>query len=351
MDVEKAPFLSAAERVGISPDAADALWATLAGAAVIGTSVPASSGAQPAAAQPAAGGFSVANVAYYFGGFIVIGAMTFFMTLGWQNAGGPFIFFVSLLYAAILGGLGWFLYRREGSRTPGGILVTAAVCMVPLAIYGFQDWHHLWLDGDPGTYSRFYVLIHGSWMWMEIGTIVASLAALWFVRFPLLTLPIAFALWFLSMDVTSAIFGKHDDAGQIERLALIFGLAMLAISIWLDRSGHRAYAFWTYAYGTLTLFGGLAILWNGEPGEALFAVICLIAGLASIVLQRRVLIVFAALGIAAYLGHLAWDVFNNSILFPFALTIVGLAIVGAGIMYQRKEAAIRTALLSLLPEA
>jgi hypothetical protein len=229
------------------------------------------------------------------------------------------------------------------------VLVTAAVCMAPLAIYGFQDWHHLWLDGDPGKYPAFYYLVHGSWIWMELGTIVASAIALRFVRFPLLTLPAAFALWFLSMDLTSAVFGHRGEVEQMQRLGLAFGIAMIALSIWIDRRGWRDYAVWTYIFGCLAFYFGLAILWDNELHEAIFAAICVFIVLLAVATQRRVLLVFAALGIATYLGHLAWDVFKDSIVFPFALTAVGLAIVGVGILYQRKEAQIRGALLGLLP--
>ncbi len=335
MNVEKAPFLAAAVAAGISPGQAAALWDTL------------QSPEAPATPPPVT--FSVANVAYYFGGFIVIGAMTFFMTLGWATMGAPFICVMSVIYAIGLAALGWFLYRREDARVAGGVLVTAAVCMTPLAIYGFQEWHHLWLDGDPGTYNGFFYLVHGSWVWMELGTIAAAAIALRFVRFPLLTLPAAFAVWFLSLDLTNALFGHHYNFDAMQRLGLIFGTGMLAFSIWLDRRGWGAYAFWTYLFGAFTFYFGLALLWNGEAHEAIFAGICLLMVLLSIVLQRRVLIVFGALGIAAYLGHLAWDVFSASILFPFALTILGLAIVGAGILYQRKETQIRAAILRLLP--
>jgi hypothetical protein len=334
VNVEKAQFLGAAERVGVSSDKAAALWETLSG---------------PAAAR--GGSFSVSNVAYYFGGFVIIGAMTFFMTEGWVNLGGAFICITAIVYAIVLAGLGWMLYRRENTQTPGGILVTAAVFMVPLAIFGFQDWHHLWLQGDPGSYGGYYYLIHGSWMWMELGTILASVIALRFVRFPLLTLPAAFGLWFLSIDGTHAIFGKYDDAVVMERVALAFGVAMIVLSILLDRWRAQSYAFWTYLFGAIALFGGMAILWSDEFHEAIFAVVCLFVMLLSIVLQRRVLIIFAVLGIATYLGHLAFDVFSDSVLFPFALTAIGLGIVAAGILYQRNEEKVRGALLALLPGA
>jgi AhpC/TSA family len=45
--------------------------------------------------------------------------------------------------------------------------------------------------------------------------------------------------------------------------------------------------------------------------------------------MRRVYAVFGALGISIYLGHLADVVFKDSLLFPFALSLIGIAIIAA----------------------
>jgi hypothetical protein len=49
-----------------------------------------------------------------------------------------------------------------------------AVCMVPLAVYGFQkEW--VWIPGERAFfYHDFYVYIRQSWFWMELATIVAG---------------------------------------------------------------------------------------------------------------------------------------------------------------------------------
>jgi hypothetical protein len=67
------------------------------------------------------------------------------------------------------------------------------------------------------------------------------------------------------------------------------------------------------------------------------------------ILSRRVFAVFGGLGLAAYLGHLSWKVFNDSMFFPFALTLIGLAIIGVGIVWQKNEARIGASLRATLP--
>lgn len=67
------------------------------------------------------------------------------------------------------------------------------------------------------------------------------------------------------------------------------------------------------------------------------------------VLSRRVFAVFGGIGAAGYLGYLADKVFKDSLLFPFALTLIGLGVVYLGILWQRHEASISASLQALLP--
>lgn len=59
--------------------------------------------------------------------------------------------------------------------------------------------------------------------------------------------------------------------------------------------------------------------------------------------------VFGAIGSACYLGYLAFDVFEDSWLFPIALTAVGLGIIYLGILWQKHEKTITKKSRSLLP--
>ncbi len=68
-------------------------------------------------------------------------------------------------------------------------------------------------------------------------------------------------------------------------------------------------------------------------------------------LVRRVFVVFGALGCAGYLEHLASSIFQDSWLFPVALTAIGLGIIYLGILWQRHETAITARVQALLPQA
>lgn len=296
--------------------------------------------------------FDLPHVAYYFGALVVISAMGWFMTLGWERFGGGGILAISLVYAVCFVVVGSLLWRRRDLRVPGGLLVTMAVCMMPLAVYGFERMTGLWLQGVPGDYRDFYGWIQGSWFPMEVGTVVAGLAALRFFRFPFLAAPIAFSLWFMSIDLTPLIYGADYQYGDgYQLVSLFFGLAVLLCSYLIDRRTEEDYAFWGYLFGMFAFWGGLTLLEGGSELDWFFyGIINLGLVLLSVLLQRRVFIVFGSLGVFGYVGHLAWEIFEDSFVFPFVLSAVGLAIIALGILYARNRERVERGVLSRVPE-
>ncbi|NJO38701.1 MAG: hypothetical protein HC871_15210 [Rhizobiales bacterium] len=331
----RAPDLrQAAEQGVIDAAQSDALWRFL---------------ADRARATPATR-FDMAHLLWYTGALIVIGAMGLFSTLAFGNWGGQALATTAAVYALMFTVLGVVLRRRE-LATPGGLCIAVAVTMAPLFVFGIQESMGWWLQGDPGNYRDFYRWIKGGWLPMEIATVAAGLIALTFVRFPFLTAPIAVALWFMSMDLVPWIFGEDWSSWEQRRIvSLWFGLGMIALAWWVDLKARDNLAFWLHLFGMMAFWGGLSF--TDSDSELAKAVYCLInAGLlaASVFLQRRVYAVFGALGVTGYLGHLAGQVFRDSLLYPFALSFIGLLILGAGVLFHRHQDRIERALRSSLP--
>src|SRR5437762_14040345 len=88
------------------------------------------------ATQPSGGPrFSFVHVLYYLGGMIAIGAMSLFMTLGWNALGGWGGFFISVCYGVLALALTHWLLERKRLFVPAGILATLAVGMAPFAFF------------------------------------------------------------------------------------------------------------------------------------------------------------------------------------------------------------------------
>jgi hypothetical protein len=86
--------------------------------------------------------------------------------------------------------------RNKGYIIGGSLLITVAVCLVPLMTYAIEDILGLWPAGHPGAYENYYPWINGSWIVMELATIAVAAIALRYVRFGFLTAPIAFRFGF-----------------------------------------------------------------------------------------------------------------------------------------------------------
>ncbi len=304
--------------------------------------------------------FSFTNTLYYFGGMLAMGAMTLFMTLGWElfGAWGVFALAVGYLTGALLvaGNL-----LQKGLRTPAGILATLAVCLVPLAVWAFQSGVGLWPDGANDSYRDYHRYIDWRWLTLELATLAAAVVLLYRYKLPFMVMPVAVTIWYLSMDVAHMLMQKQGFDWQFTRdVSLVFGLATCALAMWVDlrtRTATQAedrqdFAFWLYLFGALMFWCGLSLREsNSELNKFLYALINVAMVFLGAAIGRRVFTVLGGLGVAGYLGYLAHRVFEDSLLFPFALTLLGLAVVALGIWWQRNETRIHTRLASWLPAA
>jgi hypothetical protein len=294
--------------------------------------------------------FDGVHVAYYLGAMIVIGAMGFFMTLGWEAFGGGGIFAIATAYTLVFVFVGRALWRMPGLKIPGGLLITMAVSLTPLAMYGLERLLGIWPTSDPGTYRDYHTWVNSGWLWMELETVLAGCIALRFVRFPFLTAPIAFTLWYLSMDLAPLLFGRFISSDDRALVSAAVGLIMICVGYLIDRRTREDFAFWMYLFGMFAFWGALSTLDSGSE-VARFFYLLLNVGLivTSVLLERRVFLVFGSLGVFGYLGYESWHTFQDSIAFPFALSGIGLLILFLGVKYARNRAQIDSRLNALVP--
>src|SRR6185436_5723980 len=293
-------------------------------------------------------GFNVVTVLYYFGAMLMISACAWFLGDKWDALGASGICITAILYIMVSASIGVWLRRRE-YLVAGGLLITVAVSLVPLLIYSIERMTGFWPAGDPGAYRDFYPLIHGSWIVMELATIAAAALALKFVRFSFLTAPMAFCFWFLSMDLAALILRQNSLQSEPAKwISVMVGALVILVGFGLDRlmrprNAPRTedFAFWCYLFGLMAFWGGLTAMESGSELRRLVYLLINIGLVAlSLKLKRTVFMVFGVLGIYAYLGHLAWEVFKDSVFFPFVLALLGLSLIlGAvfGQHYLRKR--------------
>lgn len=331
----------------ISREQAERLWARWAGDAA-------------AEEVPAPARFSFTHVLYYFGGMLAIGAMTLFMTLGWELFGAWGVLLLAVGYGAGAIAVARNLLGR-GLHIPAGILATLAVCLVPLAVWALQTGLGLWPDGAHDNYRDYHRFIDWRWLWLELATLAAAVVMLWWLRFPFMVMPVAVTIWYLCMDVTHMLMQKEGfDWAFTRDMSLLFGLFTLALAVWVDLRSRLAsdprdrqdFAFWLYLFGVIMFWGGLSLRESdSELAKAGYAAINVVLVFLGAAISRRVFTVFGAIGVAGYVAYLSHKVFADSLLFPFVLTLLGLGLVALGIWWQRREARIHATLAGWLPAA
>jgi hypothetical protein len=280
-------------------------------------------------------GFNLVTVAYYFGAMLMISACAWFLGDKWESLGSGGVLATTIIYAGIALGVGLWL-RRIGYVVGGGLLITVAVCLVPLITYSIEDLLGYWPAADPGRYGDYYPKIDGSWIIMELATMAAALSALLYVRFGFLTAPLAFSLWFFSMDIAAWILGQETlDWNAKAWISVAVGAVTIVFGYALDRTIHRDgeprsedFAFWCYLFGLMAFWGGLTSMdSDSEIGRFLYLLVNVGLVALALHLKRSTFLVFGAMGIYAYIGHLAYTVFQDSFMFPFVLAFLGLVMI------------------------
>ena len=339
MNIEAEEFERVALSEGLTPQQAAALWQGL------------TAGSPKAPAKPVASQFDFVHLLYYFGAMMVMGAFAWFMTKAWDSFGGAVMGGVAVAYAIIFLLAGNSLWIRQ-LRVPGGLLIVLAVCMTPLAVYGVEEALGWWPKDNPGSYTNYHPYINGSWVVMEVATVLAGLLALRRWSFPFIVAPIAHSLWFMSMDFAELIT-KGNWSNWEDRLVIsaVFGAIMILVGYLVDLKGRTAdFAFWLYLFGLLALSGSFVCMADPQLNVLLYTLLHLGFIFVAIILQRRTFMVFGSLGMFDSLGTLARQYFAGTLAFPFVLCLFGLAVMALGIWYQRHRQSIESRFrLALLP--
>ncbi len=286
-------------------------------------------------------GFNLITVVYYVGAFLILFAYTVFMGLQWESLSAAGQVAVSLFSSLGLIALGAGV-RRVDYPTGGGLLVFAGTGIVPLVVYSIQNLTGTWPEaGVNFEYEDFFDVISSAWVTMEVVTIVVTLLVLWWIRFPLLTLLVAFWFWFLSLDVSRGVVGDEDlNWGDTEQgVSMLFAAVALGAGVFLQLRGARPYSFWLYLFGHLILLSSLGSWALDEDERAIrglgFLLVYIVTVVASVWLQSRVFLVFGALGVYCYVGYLAFEVFEDTLGFTFSLAFIGLLLIAGAIAFQR----------------
>lgn len=299
------------------------------------------------ASKKRSGDSRLVSFAYYLGAMMVISALTWFVVDAWDSMSGMGLALVALVYGLGFGFFGCRFYRKDETRILGGLLVTIAVCLTPMLVYGIQKETGLWGGEELGHYANLYQWVRSGWCLMEISTVAVVLTSMRWIRFSFLAFPMAFSLWFLSMDVSPIL--------SVDRrlVSMAFGLIMGICAFWWDmkrKQDDPEYGFWLHLFGAVAFWGGLTLLDSrDEFSRMIYGTVNLGLMFLSLVLDRSIYMTLGAIGFFGYLSHLAWSLFADFFYFPFVLVAFGLVVMFCGLWYSRRKSAIEKWVAGRLP--
>jgi len=272
------------------------------------------------------------HLAYFFGGFLIVGSMTWFTSLAWQDASGVSLFLLSVAYVASFAYAGWKFWNNQ-SNIPtivGGIFATVAVCIVPVSVYALQKMFDFWPINVP-------------YLAQELSMVISGAIAVYYIRFPFLTAPITFALFSITEnDLTFLIFGKDATSAEHFTVSVVFGLIIIGCSYYVDSLKlPQDFAFWGYLFGVFAFWGGLSALYHVTfhqtgPFQYVYLLSNVLLMMLSVQLQRNVFLVFGGLGSTYVIADFLFTeatLEQNS----YISIIFGSILIGAGYRYSNSN--------------
>jgi len=293
--------------------------------------------------------FNFFNVLHYLGAFLIIFSVTRFCWWNPSAINHKTLLVGACVYILFFAGFGFYFWHFKRLSLVGGLFMVIAVAAVPLVLYLVQNilgwWQReMWWI----TYRDFYHKIQSGWILINLSTIVASLTALYFVRFPFLTAIFYAKTAFLITDLVD--YFSEGDLDLVAQALVVLGSIFVAIGFFLDRKGKRDFAFWAYFFGLLSFLPGVIFLSDSELGRVGYGLLSFVLIMFSVVIQRRVFLVFGSLGILTCLSDLIFHCVD-SFVFSLLLALIGLSVLLSAIFLQRFRQQMHQFLLSLVPDS
>jgi hypothetical protein len=289
-------------------------------------------------------GFNLVTIAYYFGGFTILLAYTLFLGLQWQTLGYALQCAITAVTMLVLLGIGYFL-RHFKFPQAGALLIFVGVGITPLLVYTLAQATGIWPSlpsyDNPNysnAYDNYVRAVRPFWILIEITSLMAAAIAIWWVRFPLITLLASFWGWLLTLDLVRLVSNESSYYGDRDNIvSTIVGAVFLALGVVLQRRTQQDYSRWLYLAGHLLILENLGMLALRNEGLLAlgFLLVYLAFVVASVWLKRPIFLVFGAIGCYSYIGYLSFHTFEGSTGFPIALAFVGLSIVLTAVGYQK----------------
>jgi len=304
--------------------------------------------------------FSVETFLYYFGSFVILCAMGYFMSNTISKSTFFAIFTLGSLYAAIFAGLGEYLWRKA-DKLPASLLYFLFVTMITFLVMVLEKitgfFPHF---SEMHKYSNFYLACRPALILLAFTAIVVGAIVLRKRKAPLLTIPVISGAYSLTYMIGPMLVGNIKEPTMINVLWInfLFSSGLIIIAFIKDKLTEIDYSKWSYIIGTILFYPSMILLIvnyfkhiNVEVIQALIGFIGLLYIALSLLLQRKVFMILGVFGLVGYIFYLEFKFITNSpILLPNVILITGLLIFYAGILYHQNKEKIDTFVENIIPQ-
>ncbi len=248
----------------------------------------------------------------YLGGIFIFSGIGVFVSMYWDDFGSAARTIVTLgvgLAAFVMGvtSLGDKRYLR--TATP---LFLIAMVLQPTGIFVMLDEYSS--GGDP----RYAVLFMAAFMLVQQGATFLAKQRTTLAFGAILFGGVFFATLFDVWDMDTKLIG------------IVIGASLLCIAYALNQSRHSAIAPFWYLVGSTILLWSVFDAVEHTPFELVFLGLSAFMIFLSTYVRSRMLLLVGTLSMLSYIGYYTAEHFADTVGWPIALVIVGMALIGLG---------------------
>ena len=246
----------------------------------------------------------------YIGGIFVFAGIGVFISMYWDDFGSAARVIVTLgvgLVAFLMGLACLYDKRYERAATP--LFLISSFLQPTGIIVMLQEY-------SSGGDARHGILLMAAYMLIQQG------ATFWAKSRAVL----AFSAIFFGMIFFGYLFDIWDF--KEKTIGIIIGASLLCIAYALNRSKHSAIAPFWYFVGAFILLWAVFETVQNTPFELLYLGLCALIIFLSTYVRSRTLLLVGTLAMLVYIGYFTAEHFANTVGWPIALVIIGIALIG-----------------------
>ena len=246
----------------------------------------------------------------YIGGIFVFAGIGVFIGMYWDDFGSAARVIVTLgtgLVAFIMGLVCLYDKRYERAATP--LFLIAAILQPTGILVMLQEY-------SSGGDVRHGLIFMSAYMLVQQG------ATFWSKRRTLL----AFSAIFFGGILLANLFDVWNFDGKL--IGAVIGVSLVCIAYALQQSRHVAIAPFWYFFGAVLLTWSVFEAVENTPFELLYLGLSALLIFVSTTVRSRALLTVSTLSMLVYIGYYTAEHFANTLGWPIALVVIGVALIG-----------------------